>query len=641
MISSIMPTREEPRYNGLNSHQSNNGNLMRPLNHNNNNHNDTITFSNTNHSYGTPQPGSSRSQRLPSELPHNRDDGIEEYVITDIDPPRGFEPEPNSNFRQSTSSSSSSSNRLGSSNSSLSLNGIGSELAKLKANKRHPILDTTNAHSILNTNGDNDAQQGSTRSNSDNSATPSTNRDIIDNHDQIMRPTTSHNDQNTLEQNTKPSTSSHSMFSGFNNFVSRISRAFAQTSMTVLQNTEWCLQQDDVPRFAFAHKKSLEETWKLMDKVVKLCQRPQMNLNNSPPFILEILPETYQLLKLIHTKYDSSDKYPADDNDYSLIFLENLQDRCRQTLKLFKVAKDEMFNEESEHRHKLTRNTLVYNHILSELKAIFPNGYFIGDKYLITKKGSAGEFWRQNFGNSVLVDWKVFYHALQQVHNIDSSFFSLNALKQTIDLTCDEYISIFEFDVFTRLFQPWSTLLKNWQVLAVTHPGYKAFLTYDELKARLQKHIDKPGSYVFRLSCTRLGQWAIGYVTEKGEILQTIVQNISLSQALTDTKVYLYPDGKDEDHNLSILCSGLAGDDRNVTVTEEQYEIYCGVGNSVLTCKICFENDKNIRIEPCNHLLCTMCLTQLQESGSHVCPYCRTEIKETVQIKMDLPRKKH
>lgn len=37
-----------------------------------------------------------------------------------------------------------------------------------------------------------------------------------------------------------------------------------------------------------------------------------------------------------------------------------------------------------------------------------------------------------------------------------------------------------------------------------------------------------------RLSCTRLGQWAIGYVTAEGEILQTIPQNKSLCQALLD-----------------------------------------------------------------------------------------------------------
>ena len=41
-------------------------------------------------------------------------------------------------------------------------------------------------------------------------------------------------------------------------------------------------------------------------------------------------------------------------------------------------------------------------------------------------------------------------------------------------------------------------------------------------------------SYVFRLPCTRLGQWAIGYVTSDGSILQTIPQNKSLCQALLD-----------------------------------------------------------------------------------------------------------
>lgn len=44
-----------------------------------------------------------------------------------------------------------------------------------------------------------------------------------------------------------------------------------------------------------------------------------------------------------------------------------------------------------------------------------------------------------------------------------------------------------------RLFQPWHKLLRNWNALAVTHPGYVAFLTYDEVKARLLKYITKPG----------------------------------------------------------------------------------------------------------------------------------------------------
>ncbi len=48
----------------------------------------------------------------------------------------------------------------------------------------------------------------------------------------------------------------------------------------------------------------------------------------------------------------------------------------------------------------------------------------------------------------------------------------------------------------SRLFQPWCTLLKNWNALAVTHVGYQAFLTYDEVKAMLQPFIQQSGRFV-------------------------------------------------------------------------------------------------------------------------------------------------
>ncbi len=64
------------------------------------------------------------------------------------------------------------------------------------------------------------------------------------------------------------------------------------------------------------------------------------------------------------------------------------------------------------------------------------------------------------------------------------------------------------------------------------HPAYGAFMTYDEVVKSLQAFIDRPGSYLYRLSCTKLGQWAIGYVTSDRKILQTIPQ--SLVQALND-----------------------------------------------------------------------------------------------------------
>ncbi|XP_024085101.1 E3 ubiquitin-protein ligase CBL-B isoform X2 [Cimex lectularius] len=388
-------------------------------------------------------------------------------------------------------------------------------------------------------------------------------------------------------------------------------------------------------------KKTLDKTWKLMDKVVKLCQHPRMNLKNSPPFILDILPDTYQRLRLIYSKYE--DRMPSlHNNEHFNVFIVNLMRKCKQAIKLFKEGKEKMFDENSHYRRNLTKLSLVFSHMLSELKALFPNGAFAGDQFRITKSDAA-EFWRINFGNSTLAPWKVFRQVLNEVHPISSGLEAM-ALKSTIDLTCNDYISNFEFDVFTRLFQPWTSLLRNWQILAVTHPGYVAFLTYDEVKARLHKYISKPGSYVFRLSCTRLGQWAIGYVTADGDILQTIPQNKSLCQALLDgyrEGFYLYPDGRNVNPDLSWAVQSTPED--HIKVTQEQYELYCEMGSTFQLCKICAENDKDVRIEPCGHLLCTPCLTSWQDSEGQGCPFCRAEIKGTEQIVVDPfdPKRQH
>ena len=53
-----------------------------------------------------------------------------------------------------------------------------------------------------------------------------------------------------------------------------------------------------------------------MDKVVKLCQSPKLNLKNSPPFILDILPDTYQHLRLIYSKYEQDKLDVLNNNEY-------------------------------------------------------------------------------------------------------------------------------------------------------------------------------------------------------------------------------------------------------------------------------------------------------------------------------------
>lgn len=59
---------------------------------------------------------------------------------------------------------------------------------------------------------------------------------------------------------------------------------------------------------------------------------------------------------------------------------------------------------------------------------------------------------------------------------------------------------------------------------------------------------------MYRLSCTKLGQWAIGYVTNDNKILQTIPQ--SLIQALIDGQkqnLYLYPNVFNQQKKLFLI----------------------------------------------------------------------------------------
>src|SRR5207249_488459 len=119
-------------------------------------------------------------------------------------------------------------------------------------------------------------------------------------------------------------------------------------------------------------RRIIEKTWRLMDKVVKLCQHQNMSLKNSPPFILDILPDTYQHLRTIYTKYEDK-MHILNENEYFRIFIENLIRKCKQAIKLFKEGKDRMYDENSHCRRNLTKLSLVFSHMLSELKTIFPN----------------------------------------------------------------------------------------------------------------------------------------------------------------------------------------------------------------------------------------------------------------------------
>ncbi|XP_041081921.1 E3 ubiquitin-protein ligase CBL-B-like isoform X2 [Polyodon spathula] len=380
-------------------------------------------------------------------------------------------------------------------------------------------------------------------------------------------------------------------------------------------------------------RRTVERTCRYLEKLNKLCQNPKLGLRNSPPYLLELVPDSLQHLQLV-VEVSELRKEPPWQQEYFCVYLRNLQSKAQQAIRIFKEGKDRMYEEGSPSRRNLTKLSLIFSHMLAEARALYPDGQPHSGPYRLTKS-EAANFWKRSFGDRCLVHWSCFQEQLCRVHFFQHGLESV-ALKSTIDLTCNDHISVFEFDIFTRLFQPWPTLLKNWNHLAVTHPGYMAFLTYDEVKIRLQNYSSKPGSYVFRLSCTRLGQWAIGYVTRDGNILQTIPQNRPLFQALMEgyrEGFYLYPDGRNINPDLS--CLNEPANQDHIRVSQEQYALYCEMGSSFQLCKICAEHDKDIRIEPCGHLLCNHCLHAWLESDSQTCPFCRCEIKGMEPIVVD------
>ncbi|GMR60236.1 hypothetical protein PMAYCL1PPCAC_30431, partial [Pristionchus mayeri] len=381
-------------------------------------------------------------------------------------------------------------------------------------------------------------------------------------------------------------------------------------------------------QFSVSDRKTFDKLYKLMDMAIKACNTPKLNLKNSPPFILDIIPDTFTQLIAIFTR----DPNAMRTTEYMGLFMANAQLKCKEVLKLFKS--NAIYNDESLERRKLTKLSLVFSHMLSELRAFFQHGECVADKFRLTKR-EADAFWKTSFKARICVPWAEFILALADSQRIPENV--KNNLKCTVDLTCNDYVSMFEFDVFTRLFYPWKSLIENWRLLTIDHKGFVAFLTYDEVRKRLDRFINKPGSYVFRMSCTRLGQWAIGYVAPDGKIYQTIPQNKSLIQALHEggkEGFYRYPDGNDKDMDLSKQVEVPAAD--RVAVTADQHKIYCEIGTTFELCKICDDNEKNVKLEPCGHLLCSTCLAQWNDSeAGNTCPFCRDEIKGTARIIID------
>ena len=214
--------------------------------------------------------------------------------------------------------------------------------------------------------------------------------------------------------------------------------------------------------------------------------------------------------------------------------------------------------------------------------------------YKVTKC-DANTFWTNNFGpEAIIVSMRVFFAAFEKKFNKIENLTDKEDLQEHIDITKSDFVSIYTFDTFVRLFSPWRSARKVWEKLAKDHPAFKSYMTYDEAHYRLSNAKNPPKSYIYRMSTTRTGQWAIAYKTDKA-VLQTIPQSQNLADALIQgigDDMYLYPDGqfvpKNKLKDFRNELIELAKEDiEEVEVPDGMDDTYRPIGTTFEVCKIC------------------------------------------------------
>lgn len=268
----------------------------------------------------------------------------------------------------------------------------------------------------------------------------SSNLNINNNHNSSISSSSS------SSQNNMPLT--HSEEANFNTRSSLNSLASHATGAFDSNSSDFARNATHITNLIKVEKKQFDKVNKLAEKILKYCRSDKMNLINSPPYIIDILPDVCHVFNTIYFVYE--DKLHILNNiEYFCIILKNTLEKFQETIDLFKEAGKKMYEENGKERQKLVKQTLTFSHMLAEIKSIFPKDLYEGQNFRIAKK-DAEEFWKNNFDDRIVVSWIEFEMKLNQVHKITDRT-ELLALRETIQLTKTKYVSIFEFDIFTRL----------------------------------------------------------------------------------------------------------------------------------------------------------------------------------------------
>lgn len=149
---------------------------------------------------------------------------------------------------------------------------------------------------------------------------------------------------------------------------------------------------DDEVALNFVDVRTPSRVNKIAQKVISLTKNPKLNLKNSPPYLQGILIDDVDLINSIF-KRNSLDSLKS--NEYFNKFLETFFRHCKRTLKLFKESKERMEDEASPWRRELNKVSLVFSHMLAELRTFFRDGAWVPEFKMV--KLEAREFWDKAF----------------------------------------------------------------------------------------------------------------------------------------------------------------------------------------------------------------------------------------------------
>ncbi|KAF7233724.1 hypothetical protein EG68_09414 [Paragonimus skrjabini miyazakii] len=208
----------------------------------------------------------------------------------------------------------------------------------------------------------------------------------------------------------------------------------------------------------------------------------------------------------------------------------------------------------------------------------------------------------------------------------------IEKLHETIAFSSDFYVSVFGWDVFNRLFAPWNLLVPAWTKLVYEHPGYMAWMTFEDMRNFLSRYRLSPGTYAFRMSCRSIGFWSVAYVDASGKVIQSVCRSQNFADFLEEginRGKYVKPIGSQENTDLGELTKQVL----THRVTMHKLELYSS-RESFMSCSICFDAPRTTRMEPCGHLFCAAC-TQSWLDRENCCPICRTQVIATSPVKIE------